>query len=56
MRPLADDDPPRIGPYKITALLGSGGMGRVYLGFDRDDHPAAVKVVSAEYAYDPYFR
>ena len=56
MRSLADDDPPRIGPYKITALLGSGGMGRVYLGFDRDDQPAAVKVVRAEYAYDPDFR
>src|SRR5699024_7275232 len=56
MRPLADDDPTRIGPYKITALLGGGGMGRVYLGFDHDDHPAAVKVVRAEYAYDPDFR
>lgn len=56
MRSLADDDPTRIGPYKITALLGSGGMGRVYLGFDRDDQPAAVKVVRAEYAYDPDFR
>jgi len=56
MRPLADDDPTRIGPYKVTALLGDGGMGRVYLGFDHDDHPAAVKVVRAEYAYDPDFR
>ncbi|WP_026118687.1 WD40 repeat domain-containing serine/threonine protein kinase [Nocardiopsis salina] len=56
MHSLADDDPARIGPYRITALLGSGGMGRVYLGFDRDDHPAAVKVVKAEYAYDPDFR
>ncbi|GHD25445.1 protein kinase [Nocardiopsis kunsanensis] len=56
MHSLADDDPTRIGPYQITALLGSGGMGRVYLGFDRDGHPAAVKVVRAEYAYDPDFR
>ncbi|MBE2998891.1 protein kinase [Nocardiopsis sp. HNM0947] len=56
MHSLADDDPGQIGPYRITALLGSGGMGRVYLGFDRDDHPAAVKVVKAEYAYDPDFR
>src|SRR5699024_10605544 len=29
---------------------------RVYLGLDRDDRPAAVKVVRAEHAYDPDFR
>src|SRR5699024_4338896 len=50
------DDPRRVGPYRIAALLGAGGMGRVYLGLDRDDRPAAVKVVRAEHAYDPDFR
>ncbi len=56
MRHLTSDDPRRVGPYRIAALLGVGGMGRVYLGLDRDDRPAAVKVVRAEHAYDPDFR
>lgn len=56
MRQLAADDPRRIGPYRIVAFLGAGGMGRVYLGLDRDGRPAAVKVVRAEHAYDPAFR
>ena len=56
MLQLTSYDPRRVGPYRIAALLGAGGMGRVYLGFDRADRPAAVKVVRAEYAYDPDFR
>ena len=56
MRQLAADDPRQVGPYRIVALLGTGGMGRVYLGLDRDGRPAAVKVVRAERAYDPEFR
>ncbi|MET9797391.1 WD40 repeat domain-containing serine/threonine protein kinase [Nocardiopsis alba] len=56
MRQPSADDPHRIGPYRIVALLGSGGMGRVHLGLDRDGRPAAVKVVRAEQAYDPRFR
>nr|WP_273474209.1 serine/threonine-protein kinase [Nocardiopsis sinuspersici] len=37
-------------------MLGAGGMGRVYLGLDEEGGSAAVKVVRAEYAYDPDFR
>ncbi|MFJ6997060.1 hypothetical protein, partial [Streptomyces sp. NPDC003090] len=29
--PLRPSDPPRIGPYVPLGVLGSGGMGRVYL-------------------------
>ncbi|MFE9243074.1 WD40 repeat domain-containing serine/threonine protein kinase [Nocardiopsis sp. NPDC006938] len=50
------NDPGRVGPYRVVALLGSGGMGRVYLGLDPSGSPAAVKLVRAEYAYDPGFR
>ena len=56
MQQPAPHDPREIGPYRVIALLGSGGMGRVHLGMDADGRPAAVKVVRAEYAYDPGFR
>lgn len=56
--PLRPTDPPRVGPYVPVALLGSGGMGRVYLARPADDSPGlvAVKVIRPEYAEDPRFR
>ncbi|MEV0240504.1 serine/threonine-protein kinase [Streptomyces sp. NPDC050674] len=56
--PLRARDPERIGPYLPLGLLGSGGMGRVYLARAADDAPglAAVKVIRPEYAEDPRFR
>ncbi|MBR8745347.1 WD40 repeat domain-containing serine/threonine protein kinase [Nocardiopsis sp. MG754419] len=56
MYTLTQDDPRTIGPYRLLASLGSGGMGHVYLGVDGSGHRAAVKVVRAELAYDPDFR
>ncbi|MEU6259368.1 protein kinase [Streptomyces sp. NPDC047043] len=56
--PLRVGDPGRVGPYVPMALLGSGGMGRVFLARPTDDSPGlvAVKVIRPEYAEDPRFR
>ncbi|MFB6555194.1 protein kinase [Streptomyces sp. NPDC056405] len=60
---LRDRSPRHIGPYRILARLGAGGMGEVYLGADTRPSPApahprlaAVKTVRAELARDPAFR
>jgi hypothetical protein len=56
MQTLGAGDPQRIGPYILTARLGAGGMGSVYLGWDPDGRPAAVKVVRQDFLQDPDFR
>lgn len=52
MNPLGPGDPLRLGPYRLVAVLGDGGMGRVYLGRDGSGRAAAVKVLRPELAYD----
>ncbi|GAA4068151.1 protein kinase domain-containing protein [Streptomyces shaanxiensis] len=56
--PLRAADPRQIGPYAPLGLLGSGGMGHVYLARPTDNSPglAAVKVIRPEYAEDARFR
>ncbi|MFF7979900.1 protein kinase [Streptomyces sp. NPDC007901] len=56
--PLKKTDPTRVGPYALMSVLGSGGMGRVYLGRDTTGGSglAAVKVIRPEYVEDPQFR
>ena len=49
-------DPRRIGPYWLEGRLGSGGMGRVYLGRSPGGRQVAIKVIRPELAEDADFR
>ena len=53
---LKQGDPQLIGPYRLVGQLGSGGMGRVFLGLSAGGRPVAVKVIRAELAADLEFR
>ncbi|MFD7412293.1 serine/threonine-protein kinase [Kitasatospora purpeofusca] len=55
-QPLRGDDPRRIGRYQLTARLGEGGMGTVFLGRSAGERLVAVKVIRPELAADPEFR
>lgn len=56
VRPLGSGDPVTAGPYRLEGLLGTGGMGRVYLARTPAGSAVAVKVVHREYAADASFR
>ncbi len=45
MKPLAAGDPPKIGKFELLGRLGSGGMGRVYLGRSPARRLVAIKVI-----------
>ncbi|MFE6304676.1 WD40 repeat domain-containing serine/threonine protein kinase [Nocardiopsis sp. NPDC057823] len=56
MYPLTSDDPRTVGPHRILARLGAGGMGRVYLARTPGGDLAALKLVKDDLAQDPEFR
>jgi outer membrane protein assembly factor BamB len=45
-----------MGPYRLRARLGAGGMGQVFLGYSPAGRAVAVKVIHRELAGDPEFR
>jgi serine/threonine protein kinase len=53
---LQRGDPQRVGPYRLVGRLGSGGMGRVFVGRSAGGRLVAVKVIRDELAADPDFR
>ncbi|GGQ20772.1 serine/threonine protein kinase [Actinomadura coerulea] len=56
LRTLGAADPERVGPYRLLARLGAGGMGQVYLGRSQGRRLVAVKVVHPHFAGDAVFR
>ncbi|MEU1277880.1 serine/threonine-protein kinase [Streptomyces sp. NPDC005805] len=56
MQPLEPGEPRAIGAYRLLGRLGSGGMGRVYLGRSAGGRTVAVKAVHPHFALDDEFR
>ncbi|KPI16562.1 serine/threonine protein kinase [Actinobacteria bacterium OK074] len=56
MQPLEAGAPTAIGPYRLLGRLGSGGMGRVYVGRSAGGRTVAVKAVHPHIALDEEFR
>jgi outer membrane protein assembly factor BamB len=56
MEPLGPDDPEVLGPHRLAARLGAGGMGRVYLARSPQGRFVAVKAIRPELVGDRNFR
>ncbi|MGW3121091.1 serine/threonine-protein kinase [Streptomyces sp. NPDC001107] len=55
MRTLDPGDPSAVGGYPLLALLGAGGMGRVFLSRTASGRLLALKTLRPEFGLDPGF-
>src|SRR6185437_11980343 len=55
MQPLTHTDPRTAGEFRLSARLGFGGMGQVFLGYSPAGRAVAVKICHPELAADPSF-
>jgi hypothetical protein len=53
---LGSTDPTTVGNYQLTAVLGSGGMGRVYLAHSPSGRRVAIKVIQADLVQESEIR
>jgi serine/threonine protein kinase len=53
---LGPNDPTTVGNYQLTAVLGSGGMGRVYLAHSPSGRRVAIKVIRADLVQESEIR
>src|SRR2546430_15343904 len=56
MKPLGRTDPTKVGAYRLSGVLGDGGMGRVYLGRSPTGRRGAIKGIRTDLAEDVLFR
>lgn len=56
MKVLGEGEQEYAGRYRLLALLGEGGMGRVYLAVAPDGRPAALKRIHPAFSHDQDFR
>lgn len=56
MDPLHPTDPLHVGKYRLTARLGTGGMGQVYLARTPSGRKLVIKVIRPEFASEEGFR
>ncbi|ADI06509.1 putative serine/threonine protein kinase [Streptomyces bingchenggensis BCW-1] len=54
--PLTHDDPQQLGPFRLIARLGGGGMGTVYLGRSPGGRTVALKTMHEQIATQATFR
>ncbi|WP_307873875.1 MULTISPECIES: serine/threonine-protein kinase [unclassified Frankia] len=53
---LGPNDPTTVGNYQLAAVLGSGGMGRVYLAFSPSGRRVAIKIIRPDLVQQRHIR